>query len=172
MAVDGDGQLRNIGEGNISEGHIGDGVGKAVAKTLSGLQLIDRCVSCVERIGVAASGANDQSAVAPGQYRTAVYCARRACACTFSTGANGGHTQGGALGVAVRRGARRTCAGQHVAGNAPAVFGDLMRIINRQRHVVLRRDGNQDGGIARLIGTGTLRTCISSREVAVVEAVA
>ena len=70
MAIDGDGQLCNIGEGNISEGHIGDGVGKAVGKTLSGLQLIDRCVSCVERIGVAAICCNRQGAVAPGQRST------------------------------------------------------------------------------------------------------
>ena len=139
--IDGDGQLRSIGEAAVAVG-----IGKAVTQALAGLEFVDCRVGVVERVGVAAVGCNHQCAVATGEHGAAIDCAGRAAA-AFSAGADGTHRQSGALRVAVRRGARGADTGQHVAAYACVVFGDLVCVIDCQWHVVLRGDVDRDNGI-------------------------
>ena len=109
--------------------------------------------------------------MAAGEHRAGVYRASGP-ATAFSAGTNRAHAQAVALRVAVGCSARRAHTREHIARDARAVFSDLVRVIDGQRHVVLRGDGYRDGGIPLLVGARSLRACISGREVAVIEAVA
>ena len=153
-ALDGDGQLREIGR----TVRVGQPVGELLGERVAALQCIDRRVGGVQRVDVGTVGADLERAVGSddlGAGRTGRAGRNRiqAAACAFRTGADAGDRQfgRGVVYVAVLTGGAR----RHVAAYRSRVLVNRIDVIDCFGRIIYRIDGDDLIGRSRAAITVT-----------------